>query len=46
MWVNIATLGALVAASYGVEVTPEAATAIVVIINLVMRVITNEPLER
>ncbi len=41
-------LGGLVAASYGVEVTPEAVEAAALIvfgINLVLRVITSEKLE-
>jgi hypothetical protein len=39
------TIFGIVAVSYGVEVTPEAASAILVVINLVMRFITSEPLE-
>lgn len=46
MWANIiAALSMFLGAQYGAPLTAEQATAILALINIVLRKFTNEPLE-
>ena len=44
-WVNILSVIGIVASSqYGVEWTPETTSALLVVINLILRAVTKEPI--
>lgn len=45
IWANIIATGAMIAqSSLGFEVTPEEVAGVLVVVNLVMRYVTKEPL--
>lgn len=46
MWANVlAIAGLLLSSTFGVELTPEAATGALALINVILRIVTKEPID-
>lgn len=46
MWANVlAIAGLLLDSTFGVELTPEAATGALALINVILRIVTKEPID-
>lgn len=46
MWANVlAIAGLLLSSTFGVELTPEAAAGALALINVILRIVTKEPID-